>query len=107
MWHIKNELKIIGINAILISGALTAVFVLLALLGGELLHLSCAGFEVFFPVFCSIAVGEWGKMKTDDAFDIIAAQSPSIFPWILRRFTAVFGEVTVFATAAKIGRAHV
>lgn len=43
MWHIKNELKIIGINAILISGALTAVFVLLALLGGELLHLSCAG----------------------------------------------------------------
>lgn len=100
MWHIKNELKIIGINAILISGALTAVFVLLALLGGELLHLSCAGFEVFFPVFCSIAVGEWGKMKADDAFDIIAAQSPSVFPWILRRFTSVFGEVTVFATAA-------
>ncbi len=63
MWHIKIELKIIGINAILISGALTAVFALLALLGGELLHLSCAGFEVFFSVFCLISPEVWTIWK--------------------------------------------
>lgn len=71
MWLIKNELKIIGINPALFLLSIVAVFALLSVFGGDLLYVSYIGFEVIFPVFTSIAVSEWGKMKADDNYDII------------------------------------
>ncbi len=99
---LKRELKIAGINPVLLFLSVTAVFALLSVFGGELLRLSIIGFEVIFPVFAAIAVSEWGKTKADDNFDIIAAQSYSLFRWILCRFTVFFMETTVFALCAMI-----
>lgn len=97
MSRIKNELKIMGINPILIFSALTVVFALLAVLSGDLLNLSCIGFEVIFPFFAAIAVGEWGKTRADDNYDMIAAQGRSLFVWVFSRFAAAFTTVSLFA----------
>lgn len=97
MCYIENELKIMGINLMLISAALVVVSSLLALLGGDLLNLSCISFEVIFPFFSAIAVGEWGKTRADDNYEVIKAQGKSLFAWVLSRFLAVFITVSLFA----------
>lgn len=102
MSSIKNELKIMGINPILISAAVVAVFTLVARFGGGLLNLSFIGFEVVFPFFDAIAVGEWGKTRADDNFDVIAAQGKSLFAWVLSRFMAVFATVCLFAVLGMV-----
>jgi hypothetical protein len=102
MCHIKNELKIIGVNPILISFALEVVFALLAVLGGELLNLSCLGYEAIFPFFAAISVGEWGRTRADDNYDVIAAQVRSLFAWVFTRFFAVFTMVSLFAVLSMI-----
>lgn len=91
------EEKIMGINALLIFASLTFVLSLLASIGGELLNLSSMGFEVIYPFITAIAVGEWGRTRTDTNFDMIAAQSNSIFKWVFIRFWTVFLTVTMFA----------
>lgn len=96
MCYIENELKIMGINLMLISAALVVVSSLLALLGGDLLNLSCISFEVIFPFFSAIAVGEWGKTRADDNYEVIKAQGKSLFAWVLSRFLAVFITVSLF-----------
>lgn len=95
--RVRNELKIMGINPFLISTALAAIFALLATFGGNLLYLSCVEFEVIFPFFTAIAVGEWGKTKSDDNFDVIAAQGKSLFQWVLIRYFVSFAMVSAFA----------
>ena len=100
MWRLKNELKITGINPVLILLSVTVMFALLSVFGGELLYLSYIGFEVIFPIFTSIAVSEWGKIRADDNFDVIAAQSRSLFQWVLYRFITIFSETAIFATAS-------
>ncbi len=102
MRRIKNELKITGINPVLLFLSVVAVFVLLSVLGGDLLCLSRIGFEVVFPILTSVAVSEWGRTKADDNFDVIAAQSRSFFLWVFYRFIAVFAEAVVFALAAMV-----
>lgn len=97
MRRIKNELKILGINPVLILLSIVVIFTLLSIFGGNLLYLSNIGFEVIFPVFTAIAVSEWVKIRADDNFDIIAAQSASLFQWILYRFIAVFALVAMFS----------
>lgn len=102
MSHLKSELKIVGANLILVSAAVVAVFTLLAVLGGELLDLSNIGFEVIFPFFAAIAVGEWGKTRADSNYDVISAQSKSLFGWVAIRFLVVFITVSVFAMVSMI-----
>lgn len=97
MQRVKLEEKITGINIVLIFIAVTAVFAILAYVGGELINLSNLGFEVIFPFLMAIAVGEWGKIRSDSNFDIIASQSKSLFKWIVIRFTTVFVTGTIFA----------
>lgn len=97
MRRLKYELKILGINPVLIWFSVVVVFALLSALGGDLLRLSCIGFEVVFPILTSMAVSEWGKSRADNNFDIIVAQSQSLFQWVLYRFTAVFMEAVVAA----------
>ncbi len=97
-----NELKILGINPFLISAAVVASFGLLAYIGGELLNLSYMGFEVILPFYSAIAVSEWAKVRTDANYDIIAAQSKSLFAWVLRRFLTVFCIVALFALLGTV-----
>lgn len=102
MRHLKNELEILGINSVLIWLSVVAVFALLSAFGGDLLRISCIGFEVVFPILTSIAVSEWGKSRADDNFDMIAAQSRSLFQWVLYRFMAVFMEAAAFSISAML-----
>ena len=100
MRAIQSEWKRMGPNPPLILLSVDAVFALASGLCGELLSLSCIGFEVIFPILTSIAVGEWGKLRADENYQVIAAQSPSLFRWIFFRFLAAFTESSLFALPA-------
>lgn len=98
--RLKSELKIAGSNLYLISAVFVVVFIFLAWYGGDLLNLSILGFEVIFPFFTAIAVGEWGRTRADENYDVIAAQSKSLFGWVITRYTAIMGTICVFAVVA-------
>ena len=83
MSQVKNELKILGINPILIFSSIVVVFTIIAIFAGEMLNLSLIGFEVIFPFIAAMSIGEWGKIKADDNYDLIAAQGKSLFSWVL------------------------
>lgn len=102
MQKLKNELKLAGSNLYIICAALLVAFMLLALFAGDLLNLSCIGFEVIFPFFAAIAIGEWGKTRADDSFDVIAAQSKSLFNWVLIRYIAIFSLTSTFAILSMV-----
>lgn len=92
-----SELKITGINFFIISAAFTSALIVLSAMAGELLDFYPVSFEVLFPFFAMIAVGEWGKTRADSNFDMIAAQSSSLFHWVLLRYVITFGISSVFA----------
>lgn len=95
--RVESELRIIGINFLIISAALTISLIVLSAIAGELLNFYLISFEVIFPFFVTIAVGEWGKTRADSNFDIIAAQSKSLFHWVLLRYVITFGISGLFA----------
>ena len=97
-----SEIKIIGINFFIISAAFTSALIVLSAIAGELLHFYPVSFEVMFPFFVTIAVGEWGKTRADSNFDIIAAQSNSLFHWVLLRYVITFGISTVFVVICMV-----
>ena len=107
MRRLLLELKIAGINFLLGTAALSLALVLFAALAGELLDFAPIAFEVVFPLYAAIAVGEWGRSRSDLAFEAIAAQSPARFPWMLWRFFAVFAAVSLFALATMLAAACV
>lgn len=86
----------------LLSAGLSAALVFLALSAGELLNVSALGFEVIFPFYAAIAVGEWGKTRADDNYDAIAAQTGSVFSWTAVRYAAVMEVVNLSAVAGMI-----
>ena len=92
-----SEIKIIGINYFIISAAFTSALIVLSAIAGELLNFYPVSFEVMFPFFVTIAVGEWGKTRADSNFDIIAAQSNSLFHWVLLRYVITFGISSLFS----------
>ena len=92
-----SEIKIIGINFFIISAAFTSALIVLSVIAGELLNFYPVSFEVMFPFFVTIAVGEWGKTRADSNFDMIAAQSNSLFHWVLLRYVITFGLSSLFA----------
>ncbi len=98
MQRIFFEHRIMGNNALYIFAALTLVMLLAACFGGELLNLSVIGFEVICPFITAVAVGEWGKTRADANFDIVAAQSRSLFPWVAARYAAPFLAASLFAS---------
>ena len=95
--EILMEMQIIGSNLPLLSAAVIAVFTFISLISGELINLSCVEFEVVFPFFTAIAVGEWGKTRSDANYDVIAAQSKSLFRWVLMRYLTVWGICSLSA----------
>lgn len=102
MRRLLLELKIAGINFPLVTAALSLALVLFAALTGELLDFAPIAFEVVFPLYAAIAVGEWARFRSDTAFEAIAAQSSALFPWMLWRFFAVFVTVSLFAFATTL-----
>lgn len=94
-----REMRLLGGGLPLLSAALLAALVLLARAAGDLLSLSFPAFETALPLFAAIAVGEWGKTRTDGCFDLAAAQSPRLFPWVLARYLAVMAVTCPFALA--------
>ena len=61
MRRLLLELKIVGINFPLVTAALSLALVLFAALAGELLDFASIAFEVVFPLYAAIAVGEWAR----------------------------------------------
>ena len=100
---IRLEAKIVGINPRWISALLTAAFLIVCATGGDNVNWGYLGFEVVFPFYTAIAVGEWCRIRADPMFDVISAQGKSIFLWIVRRFLLLFVTVTVFAVVGIFG----
>lgn len=100
--RVESELRIIGINFFIISAALTISLIVLSAIAGELLNFYPLSFEVIFPFFVTIAVGEWGKTRADSNFDIIAAQSKDLFRWVLLRYLITFGISSIFAVLCML-----
>lgn len=100
--RVTSEIKIIGINYFIIASAFISALIVLSAIAGELLDFFPVSFEVIFPFFVTIAVGEWGKTRADSNFDIIAAQSSSLFHWVLLRYIITFGISSVFAVCCMV-----
>ena len=100
---VRLETKIMGINPFWISALLTAAFLIVCATGGDNVNWGYLGFEVLFPFYMAIAVGEWCPTRTDRMFDVISAQGKSLFLWIVRRFLLLFVTVTSFAVVGILG----
>ena len=99
----KYESKITGINPLWISALLAITFLFVCGTGGNNVNWGYLGFEVLFPFYGAIVIGEWCKTRTDPMFEVISAQSKSLFGWIVRRFGLLFGAICIFAFAGMLG----
>ncbi len=102
MGRAKNELKLMGSSLYIVSFVLVVFLVFLAVFAGELLNVSSLGFEVIFPFYTAVAAGEWGKTRSDDNYDVIAAQSRSVFRWLTLRYAVVVSVVSIFAVMGMV-----
>lgn len=100
---VRLEAKIMGINPFWISALLTAAFLIVCATGGDNVNWGYLGFEVLFPFYMAVAVGEWCRIRADQIFDVISAQGKSLFLWMVRRFLILFLTVTVFAVIGMLG----
>lgn len=103
----RYESKIIGINPLWISALLVGTFLIVCATGGDNISWGHLGFEVIFPFYMAIIIGEWCKTRTDPMFDVISAQGKSLFGWIIRRFLLLFGTASIFALVGMIGVAAI
>lgn len=99
----KYESKIMGINPLWISILLVVTFLIVCATGGDNINWGYLGFEVIFPFYTSIIIGEWCKTRTDPMFDVISAQGYSLFGWLVRRFVLLFGLAITVAFMGMIG----
>ena len=95
----KYEGKITGANIFWVTALLVSAFSALSISGGGLVNWSFLGYEVIFPFYMVIAVGEWGNFRADPVFEIISAQAESLFRWIFARYLYIFGVISAFAAA--------
>lgn len=100
--RVRSEWKIMGSNFFILSAVLAVSLVFIAILAGDLINVSCVEFEVIFPFYAAIGAGEWGRTKSDDNCEVIAAQSRSVVGWFAIRYAAVAGVVSLFAAAGMV-----
>ncbi len=100
--RMRNEMKLMGRNFFLVSSAVTFAAVGIAA-AGELLVFDPLCYEVLFPFFTAVVVGEWGKTRADRNFDIIASQSRCLFRWVLLRYITGFALAGGFAVLCMAG----
>lgn len=98
MNQMKLEARISGVNLFWLSALIAGLLSLLCAFGGDLIALSFVSYEVLYPFYAAIAVTEWGKIRTDPIFDVAAAQSRSLFLWVVIRFAFVFFIVSGIAS---------
>ena len=103
----RFESKITGINPFWISALLTGTFLFVCGTGGNNIKWGYLGFEILFPFYASIVIGEWCKTRTDPMFDVISAQGKSLFGWMVRRFILLFGTASIFACIGMVGAATI
>ena len=104
--RIRLELKIAGTPFIFLSAALSAFVILLFLYRTDLAAELCpVVFEVMFPFYAAVSVGEWGKTGSDGCFDVIAVHSRFIFRWAAVRYLTFFGTVSLFAVLSMTAAA--
>lgn len=99
----KFESKIIGFNPLCISVLLIGTFLIVCATGGDNVNWGYLGFEVIFPFYMAIAIGEWCKTRTDPMFEVISAQGKSMLCWIIRRFVLLFMVISVFIFIGMLG----
>ena len=99
----KYEIKILGINPLWISALLVGTFLIVCGTGGSNISWGYLGSGVIFPFYTAVVIGEWCKTRTDPMFEVISAQSKSLFWWIVRRFALLFGTVLIFAFGGMAG----
>lgn len=99
----KYECKIIGINPLWISSLLVGTLLVVCATGGSNINWGYLGFEIIFPFYMAIVIGEWCKTRTDSMFDVISTQKYSLFHWIIRRFTLLFCTISSFAVVGMVG----
>lgn len=88
--NIKFERKIIGFNLYWISILVVGTFLLLRSMGGNLINWNTLGFEVVFPFYTAIMTGECVKTRSDPMFEVLEAQSRSLFRWVFMRYLYTF-----------------
>ncbi len=98
----RREGKIIGCNLYWISAAAVSVFLFLRFTGGNLIDWDSLGFEVVFPFFTAVMTGECGRTRSDPMFEVIEAQSTSLFRWVLLRYAYVFSATGLFSVSGML-----
>ncbi|MGW8115215.1 hypothetical protein ACVS9P_08615 [Caproicibacterium sp. NSD3] len=100
--NIKFERKIIGFNLYWISILVVGTFLFLRFRGGNLINWNTLGFEVVFPFYTAIMIGECVKTRSDPMFEVFEAQSRSLFRWVFVRYLYTFVVIGVFALIGMI-----
>lgn len=67
---------------------------------GDLVDYSAVAFELIYPLFAAVAVGEWCPVRCDEAVDIIFAQTASLRRFVTVRFLVVYSSVILPAIPA-------
>lgn len=98
--YLSFEHKIIGINIYWISTLIVGMFFIVFIMGGNLVNWHYLGFEILFPFYTAIGVTQWCKTRSDEIFDLIKAQSKSLFKWMLVRYTFIFCVISAFVISA-------
>lgn len=102
MSGVKYEGKIIGANLHWISLLAIGAFLFMRSMGGNLIDWSTLGFEIIFPFYTAIMTGECAKTRSDPMFEVIEAQSSSLFRWILMRYLYTFVTAGVFVVTGML-----
>lgn len=102
MANIKFEREIIGFNLYWISILVVGVFLILRSMGGNLINWNTLGFEVVFPFYAAIMIGECVKTRSDPMFEVFEAQNRSLFRWIFMRYLYTFVIVGVLVVIGMI-----
>ena len=71
-------------------------------MGGNLINWNTLGFEVVFPFCTAIMTGECVKTRSDPMFEILEAQSRSLFCWISIRYIYTFVVSGIFVTIGMV-----
>lgn len=102
----KYERKIMGLHPYWIFVLAIGAFTGMRSMGGRLINWDYLGWEVVFPFYAAIMTGECVKTRSDPMFEVIEAQSESLFRWIFRRYLYVFVAIGAFAgLGILLGRA--
>jgi hypothetical protein len=89
----RLEARRIGHKLWILPVSVLLVIVIGSFFAGDLVDYSALSFELIYPLFTAVAVGEWCPVRRDDAIDIIGAQTTSLRHFVTIRFLVVYTAV--------------